>query len=166
MCEDFAPNFNDKRTGCCITTTYRLALPFPPGNFDPKEAWLSSPTHPNFLFPPFKTKRRGRHFDTDEVIEAESQAVLNAPTERDPQYAFKNGRRAGNGACTRNGTTSRVMVASRPKVSFRPEDSTSPGNYEYQWNTDLGKLGVLYCEVKQPGLCCLFMQISAVFSRI
>jgi hypothetical protein len=27
MCEDFAPNFRDKRTVCCITTTNRLALP-------------------------------------------------------------------------------------------------------------------------------------------
>jgi hypothetical protein len=24
MCEDFAANFGDKRTGCCITTTHRL----------------------------------------------------------------------------------------------------------------------------------------------
>jgi hypothetical protein len=33
MCEDFAPNFGNKRTGCCITTTHRLTLPFSPGNF-------------------------------------------------------------------------------------------------------------------------------------
>jgi hypothetical protein len=26
MCEDFTPNFGDERTGCCITTTNRLAL--------------------------------------------------------------------------------------------------------------------------------------------
>jgi hypothetical protein len=31
MCEDFAPNFGDKRTGCCITT-HDLTLPFSPGN--------------------------------------------------------------------------------------------------------------------------------------
>jgi hypothetical protein len=26
MCEDFAPNFGDKGTGCCITTTYHVTL--------------------------------------------------------------------------------------------------------------------------------------------
>jgi hypothetical protein len=35
MCEDFAPNFGNKGTGCCIMTTHRLTLPFPPGNFLP-----------------------------------------------------------------------------------------------------------------------------------
>jgi hypothetical protein len=35
---------------------------------------------------------------TIEVIEAESQAVLNALTEHDFQDAFKNGRSTGNGA--------------------------------------------------------------------
>jgi hypothetical protein len=24
ICKDFAPNFSDKKTGCCITTTHRL----------------------------------------------------------------------------------------------------------------------------------------------
>jgi hypothetical protein len=33
MCEDFAPNFGDKRTGYCRTTTHHLTLPFSPGNF-------------------------------------------------------------------------------------------------------------------------------------
>jgi hypothetical protein len=34
-------------------------------------------------------KLKGRHFDTTEVIEAESQAVLNTLTEHDFQDAFK-----------------------------------------------------------------------------
>jgi hypothetical protein len=33
MCEDFAPNFGDKRTGCCSMTTHHLTLPLSPGNF-------------------------------------------------------------------------------------------------------------------------------------
>jgi hypothetical protein len=33
MCEDFAPNLGDKRTGCCITTTYCLTLPFLPKQY-------------------------------------------------------------------------------------------------------------------------------------
>jgi hypothetical protein len=45
MCEDFTPNFRDKRTGCCITTMHRLTFSLPPGNFLPRRTWLSSPTH-------------------------------------------------------------------------------------------------------------------------
>jgi hypothetical protein len=33
MCEDFAPNFGDKRTGCCITTAHCLTASVSPGNF-------------------------------------------------------------------------------------------------------------------------------------
>jgi hypothetical protein len=28
MCEDFAMNFGEKGTGCCIMTTHRLTLPY------------------------------------------------------------------------------------------------------------------------------------------
>jgi hypothetical protein len=73
---------------------------------------------PAFLFLPLKMELTGRHFDTIEVMEAESQAVLNSLTEHDFQDAFKNGRSAENGACAWKGTTSRVMVVGRPKVSF------------------------------------------------
>jgi hypothetical protein len=45
-----------------------------------------------FLFPRLK----GRHFDTVEVIETESQAVLNTLTEHDFQDAFKKWQSAGN----------------------------------------------------------------------
>jgi hypothetical protein len=41
------------------------------------------------LFPRLKIRLRGRHFDTTEVIEAESQAVLNIITEHDFQDEFK-----------------------------------------------------------------------------
>jgi hypothetical protein len=37
-----------------------------------------------------KIKLKGRHFDTTEVIEAESQTVLNTLTEHHFQDAFKN----------------------------------------------------------------------------
>jgi hypothetical protein len=37
MCEDFFSNFGDKGTGCCITTTRRLTLPFLLGIFDQKQ---------------------------------------------------------------------------------------------------------------------------------
>jgi hypothetical protein len=70
------------------------------------------------LLPRLKIKMKGRRFDTIEVFEAESQAVLNTHTEHDFEDAFKHGRSAGSGAYVLKGTTSRVMVASRPKVSF------------------------------------------------
>jgi hypothetical protein len=46
--------------------------------------------HPPYfsLFPRLKIKLKGRHFDTIEVIEAESQAVLSTLTEHDFQNAF------------------------------------------------------------------------------
>jgi hypothetical protein len=65
-----------------------------------------------------KVKLKGRHFVTSQVMEAESQEVLNILTENDFQDAFKNGRRAGNGEYARVKTPSRMMVASRPKISF------------------------------------------------
>jgi hypothetical protein len=49
ICEDFAPNFGDKRTGCYVMTTHRLTLQFSLGNFGPKTKWLCSPVHPIFL---------------------------------------------------------------------------------------------------------------------
>jgi hypothetical protein len=45
-----------------------------------------------------KIKLKGCHFDTIEVIEAESKAVLNTLTEHDFLDAFKNGRKGGNSA--------------------------------------------------------------------
>jgi hypothetical protein len=48
------------------------------------------PHPPNIShFPLMKIKLKGRHFDAVEVIEAESQAVLNTLTEHDFQDAFK-----------------------------------------------------------------------------
>jgi hypothetical protein len=52
---------------------------------------------------------KGRHLETVEVIEAESQAVLNTLTERDFKNAFNN-------AEVLEAVHTRVVVASRPKV--------------------------------------------------
>jgi hypothetical protein len=100
LCEnvwDFASNYGDKGTGCCITTTYSLKLPCSPDNFWPKQhdcrpppnllAWLLPI---NFsLFPRLKIKLKGRHFNTIEVIKTKSQAVWNTPRKHDFQNAFK-----------------------------------------------------------------------------
>jgi hypothetical protein len=64
-----------------------------------------------------KIKLKSRHFDTTEVIKAESHVVLNTLTEHDFQDEFKKGRSAGNSEYGQKETTFRVMVASRPKVS-------------------------------------------------
>jgi hypothetical protein len=61
---------------------------------------------------------KGSNFDTIEVIEAESQAMLNALTEHVFQDAFKTDRSTGNSVYSGNKTTSRVKVATRPKISF------------------------------------------------
>jgi hypothetical protein len=74
MCEDFATDFGDKRTGCCIRTTQRLTPRFSAGIF---------------LFFQLKIKLNGHHFDTIEVIKEEPQAVLNTLTGHDFQDAFK-----------------------------------------------------------------------------
>jgi hypothetical protein len=63
---------------------------FLPGKFSLKRTRLSSPTHNIFcLFPRLKTKLKGRHFDTIEVIVTEPQA-MNTFTEHDFQDVFKN----------------------------------------------------------------------------
>jgi hypothetical protein len=48
-----------------------------------------APTQPTFLYPRLKIKLKDRHFDTLEVMEAETQVVLNTLTEEDFQDAFK-----------------------------------------------------------------------------
>jgi hypothetical protein len=58
MCVNFAPNFGEKETVCCILTMHRLTFPFPLGNFS-KNIMIIVPSHPLTLFPPIgdKTER-------------------------------------------------------------------------------------------------------------
>jgi hypothetical protein len=73
-----------------------------------------------------KIKLKGRHFDTIEMIEAESQAVLNTLTEHDFQDAFKKkSRSTGKSGYVLKGSTLKVMVASRQKLA----STIGPGNY-------------------------------------
>jgi hypothetical protein len=82
MFEDFATNFDDKRSGCCITTTHSLTISFLRRDRFSKSNVTVLP-HPRYfsLFPRLKIKLNGRHFYTTEVMEAESQAVLNTLAE-------------------------------------------------------------------------------------
>jgi hypothetical protein len=60
-------------------TTHRLTLPFHQGIVDQEQHVVPHP--PYFSpFPRLKMKLKGRHFYTTEVIQAESQTVLNTLT--------------------------------------------------------------------------------------
>jgi hypothetical protein len=86
MCEDFAPNFGDKRTGCCIMKTHRLTFPFSPRISFTQNNMNGVPNLPYFsLFPRLKKKLKDRHSDTIQMIEVESQEVLNTFTDQDFQ---------------------------------------------------------------------------------
>jgi hypothetical protein len=72
-------------------------------------------------FSPFslwKIKLKGRYFGTVEVMEAESQTVLNTLTEYNFQDVFKKWQKLGNGAVALKETISRVMLANRSKVNI------------------------------------------------
>jgi hypothetical protein len=89
MCEDFAPNFRDKRTCCGIKTTHHNTPFLTRAFFYQKQHDCHPPPTLFSLFSQLKLKLKGLHFDTIGVIEAELQAVLNALTEQDLQDAFK-----------------------------------------------------------------------------
>jgi hypothetical protein len=73
---------------------------------------------PTFLFRLSKIKLEGHHFDTLEVIEAESQVGLNTLIEYNFQDAFNKWQNIWEWYLHGKGTTSRLIVASRPKVRF------------------------------------------------
>jgi hypothetical protein len=70
-----------------------------------------------FLFPKMKLEQKGGRFDTIELIQAESQRVLDTLTEKDFQEAFQIGE-VGTGVYTREGTTAKVMAADRNYGEF------------------------------------------------
>jgi hypothetical protein len=97
-CAKISQNFGDKRTGYCITAMCHLTLPFAPGNVDQKNMTRSHPPYFSLMFPQLKIKVEGCHFDTTEVMEAESQVVLNTLTEHDFRMHLENDRSSGSGA--------------------------------------------------------------------
>jgi hypothetical protein len=89
MCEDFALNFGDKKNWLLHHNNALSHTCFFAREFLTKSNMTFGPTHPTFLFPQLKMKLKGRHFDTIEVINAESQTVLNTLTEHNFQNTFK-----------------------------------------------------------------------------
>jgi transposase len=80
-----APSHNSFSARVFLTKNNISIIPHPPYSPDFTPA--------TFLFPRLKIKLNGRRFDTTEVIEAESQAVLNTLTEHVFQDAFKKWRK-------------------------------------------------------------------------
>jgi hypothetical protein len=73
-----------------------------------------------------KLKLQGCQFDTTEEIQAKSQRVPDALTERDFQEVFQNGGDSGTAVYMQEGTTLRVMVTDRPYGEFYDFYSVSP----------------------------------------
>jgi hypothetical protein len=88
MCENFAPNFGDKITDYCITKIYHTSS-FTREFFTKNNMTVVPHTSysPDLAPCDFSVSC---HFDTIQVIEAESQAVLDTLTEHDFQDAFGN----------------------------------------------------------------------------
>jgi hypothetical protein len=85
--------------------------------------------HPPYisLLPRLKLKLKGSHFDTFEMIEAETQAVLKALTEHDFQDAFKKWHNRWE-RCTR-AVGDYLECEVGPKLVFDQNGCNSPGNY-------------------------------------
>jgi hypothetical protein len=92
MCEDFAPNFGDKKLAVGprqhTISQFLYIREFLTENntiFVPNPSYFP-------LFFRLKIKLKIRHFETIEMIEAESKDLLNIHTEHDFQDAFKKWR--------------------------------------------------------------------------
>jgi hypothetical protein len=114
ICEEFTLNFGDRKQKMQSGTTFFTREFFTKNNMNAIYHPLYSPDLAPCDFSLFPELTL-HHFNTNEVIEPESQVVLNILTSR--KY-LKNDRNAGNGAYTQKGTTSRVIMASRPKDVF------------------------------------------------
>jgi hypothetical protein len=113
LCHDNSPFYTSFFTREYFTKNNMTVVPQPPHSPDLVPCYFS-------MFPRVKIKLKGRHFDTIEVIETESQVVLNTRTKRYFQEPFKKMPEVLGMVHTfgRGLTTLRLMVASRPKVSF------------------------------------------------
>jgi hypothetical protein len=84
ICEDFLPNFGDKGTGSCITTT--LCRVFLTKN----NVTVMPHQHCFTLFTGSKMKLKGHRFEGIEVIKAEQQAVLTPSQSSISRMYFKD----------------------------------------------------------------------------
>jgi hypothetical protein len=126
LCEDFDHKFGDEKLAVASQQRTVSHFLFRKGIFYRKQHGCR-PHPPYFsLFFRFKIKLKDRHFDTTMVIEAESQAVLNALTEHDFQDEIKNGRSAGNCKYARKGPLRGLWWAVGPKLVFDQLEAPVP----------------------------------------
>jgi hypothetical protein len=97
MWEGFAPNFGDKQNWLLHQDNAPSHTSFFTRAFPTKHDCCPPPPTP-LLFPYLKTKLRGHHFDTIEVIEAEQNTTS--------RMHLKYDRSAGNSAYAQKGNTS------------------------------------------------------------
>jgi hypothetical protein len=119
MFEDFAPNFGDKRAGCCITTVHRLLLPFSPRILWPKTTWLLSHTLSTLFlcFPDWQNWKAT--ILTQLRWSRQNRRRCGTLSQNTTPRTHLKMTSAGKGPCdAREVTTSRVMLASRNKGSF------------------------------------------------
>jgi hypothetical protein len=85
------PELGRHKIGSLITTTHRHTFPLSPGILFYQQQYNHRPS-PTLLYSasPIEDETERAHFDTIEVIEAESQAVLDNLTEHDFQDVFKD----------------------------------------------------------------------------
>jgi hypothetical protein len=138
MCEDFASSFGYRNTGCCITITHRLKLPFSSGNFFTKNQQHCRASHTLFFsVSPMEDKTERPLFWYKWSGRGRITGGADICIEHYLQDAFKKMAEALGTIHTQYIHTSRVMVVvmvgSRPKVNYWPHGSTSPENYRWQF---------------------------------
>jgi hypothetical protein len=89
ICEDFAPNFGDKKNRLLQQDNAQSHTSFFARTFLSKTNMTVVPIHRAVLFFRMKIQLKGRHFDTIQVIEAESHAVLNTLIAHDFRMELK-----------------------------------------------------------------------------
>jgi hypothetical protein len=89
MCEDLAPNLTTKELAVASRQRTVSHIIFNHGIFFARNS-ITVVLHPPYfsMFARLKIELKGRLSDAIEVIEAESQAVLNSLTEQDFQDGF------------------------------------------------------------------------------
>jgi hypothetical protein len=114
ICEDFAPNFGDKRTGCCITTTQSHTFFITREFIYPKQHYSSPPT-PLFCVSTIEDKIESSPFwhNWDDQGRMAVGAEHYHRTKL-PWPIKKNYISAGKWGYARKGTTSKAEGASRP----------------------------------------------------
>jgi hypothetical protein len=131
MCEDVVPNFGDKRTGCCTTTTLHLTLPFTGDFFLPKKQHDCRPPPPYLSVSPIEDKKEGPPFWHNWGDRRRIAGAYEHPHRIQlPARILKKEEALGTVHMRGRGLLWRWWWPASPKISFWPDGSTCPRNYE------------------------------------